>query len=92
MIKSWQHKGLKRFYLTGDKSGVIAEHAKKLKVILQLLDAADAPEKLNLQGLGFHKLQGKLKSFYSVTVRANWRVIFQFHEQDATLVNYIDYH
>lgn len=48
MIKSWKHKGLKQFYLSGDKSGIIADHAKKLKVILQLLDAADAPERLNL--------------------------------------------
>lgn len=92
MIKSWKHKGIKKFYLSGDKSGVMADHARKLKVILQLLDAADSPEKLNLPGLGFHKLKGALKDFYSLTVSANWRVIFQFEEQDATLVNYIDYH
>ncbi|MBV9575197.1 MAG: type II toxin-antitoxin system RelE/ParE family toxin, partial [Gammaproteobacteria bacterium] len=33
-----------------------------------------------------------LKNFYSVTVRANWRVIFQFEDQDAVLIDYIDYH
>lgn len=92
MIKSWNHKGLRKFYLSGDKSGIIAEHSRRLHVILQLLDAADSPEKLNLPGFGFHKLKGNLKNFYSVTVRANWRVIFQYENQDAILVDYVDYH
>lgn len=92
MIKSWKHKGLRNFYLSGDKSGIIADHARKLQVILQLLDAANSPEKLNLPGFGFHKLKGDLKNFYSVTVRTHWRVVFQFDDQDAILVDYIDYH
>ncbi len=29
---------------------------------------------------------------YSVTVNANWRVIYQFDGDDAILVDYIDYH
>ncbi len=92
MIKTWKHKGLKKFYLSGDKASIIPDHARKLQVILQLLDAADAPEKLNLPGLFFHKLSGNLKNFYSVTVKTNWRIIFHFDEQDAVLVDYIDYH
>lgn len=92
MIKSWQHKGLKRFYLNGDKSGIIAEHAHRLQIILQLLDAATKPQQLNLPGFRFHKLTGNLKEFYAVTVRANWRIIFQFEGEDAVLVNYLDYH
>ena len=92
MIRSWKHKGLRNFYLSGDKSGIITEHALRLQVILQLLDAARKPEELNLPGMRFHKLKGTLKDFYAVTVRANWRIIFQFHDEDAILVNYIDYH
>jgi proteic killer suppression protein len=92
MIKSWRHKGLKNFYLSGDKAGIIPDHAKRLQVILQLLDAANAPEKLNLPGLGFHKLKGDLLGFYGVSVRANWRVIFTYDGEDAVLVNYLDYH
>lgn len=92
MIKSWQHKGLKKFYETGIKSGIIPEHAKRLKIILQLLDAADSPDKLDLPGFGFHKLSGELKNFYSITVRANWRIIFRFDNEDAILLDYLDYH
>jgi len=33
-----------------------------------------------------------MKGFYSVSVNANWRVIFQFKGKDAVLVDYLDYH
>ena len=92
MIKSWQHKGLKQFYLTGNVAGVKIEHTKRLKLILQLLNSASSPDELNLPGLGFHKLIGDLKGFFSVTVKKNWRIIFRFEDQDAILVNYLDYH
>jgi proteic killer suppression protein len=70
----------------------MVRHARRLKVLLQLLDAANAPEQMNLPGFGFHQLKGKLKGFYSVTVNENWRIIFQFEGEDAVLVNYLDYH
>lgn len=92
MIKSWKHKGIRRFYLSDDKSGIIADHAKRIKIILQLLDAANSPNRLNLPGFDFHKLKGNLKDYYSVAVRANWKIIFQFEDEDAILVDYIDYH
>lgn len=92
MIKSWQHKGLKLFYETGSTAKINAQYADKLHDILQVLDAATAPEEMNLPGLKFHRLKGDLKGFYAVTVRANWRVIFKFEGQDAILVDYQDYH
>ena len=92
MIRSWKHKALKNFYLSGEKTGIIGEHTERIKMILQLLNAATRPEQLNLPGLKFHRLKGKLKEFYSITVRSNWRIIFQFNDDDAILVDYIDYH
>ncbi len=92
MIKSWKHKGLKRFYLTNDKSGIIVDHAKRLKIVLQLLDAASSSNQMNLPGFDFHKLKGNLEDYYSVAVRANWKIIFQFEGEDALLVDYVDYH
>lgn len=92
MIKSWKHKGLKIFYETGKKSGIMAIHEKRIKIILQRLDAAIKPEDMNTPGMSFHKLVGNLAGFYSVTVSGNWRIIFRFASQNATDVNYIDYH
>jgi toxin HigB-1 len=39
-----------------------------------------------------HRLEGELKGFYAVTVRANWRVIFHFADRNAFDVNHVDYH
>jgi diacylglycerol kinase family enzyme len=41
--------------------------------------------------LRLHPLKGKLRVFWAVTVRANWRVIFRF-DGDAEDVDYVDYH
>jgi proteic killer suppression protein len=92
MIKSWKHKGLKRFFLTEDTSGINTEHAVRLKVILQLLNVARSGHQLDLPGMRLHKLKGELKDYFAITVSANWRVIFQFEEEDVILVNYLDYH
>jgi hypothetical protein len=35
---------------------------------------------MNLPGLGLHSLKGPLKSFWSVSVSGNWRVIFRFEK------------
>lgn len=93
MIKSWKHKGLRLFYETGSKAGILAEHAKRLKIILQLLDAAEEAEALNVPGFYFHVLVGKkLKGYYSVRVSGNWRIVFQFEGKNAMFVDYLDYH
>jgi proteic killer suppression protein len=68
MIKNWQHKGLKKFFETGTTSGIQVAHVKRLKVILQRLNAAIQPEDMNTPGMKFHKLTGNLKDYYSVTV------------------------
>ena len=92
MIKSFKHKGLKKFYGTGSKQGVKPEHATRLRLILARLDASSDPEDMNLPGLGLHPLKGLLKTFWSVSVSGNWRLIFRFENGNATDVDYLDYH
>ena len=60
--------------------------------MLARLDGSDAPQELNLPGYRLHPLKGDLQGFWSVTVRANWRIIFRFEENDALDVELIDYH
>ena len=92
MIESWKHKGLKRFFDTGSTAGIQAKHKLRLTIILQRLSAATKPNDMDLPGMRFHSLQGKLKNFYSVSVSGNWRVIYSFEGKDAILVDYLDYH
>lgn len=92
MIKSFRHKGLKRLFKQDDPSGVNAAHVLgKLKNILATLHAASGVAHMDLPGFRLHPLKGRLKGFWAVTVRANWRVIFRFDE-GADDVDYVDYH
>jgi len=60
--------------------------------ILTALDAASTPQALDLPGFRLHPLKGDLKGSWSVTVRANWRIIFRFAGTDAFDVELTDYH
>jgi len=92
MIKSFEHKGLKEFFETGSKKGINTEHAAKLARMLDRLDASIKPEDMNLPGYRLHQLKGDKRDLWSVTINGNWRMTFYFVDQDAYLVDYIDYH
>lgn len=92
MIYSFKHKGLRNFFETGTTAGINSLHAKRLKIILQRLHAAISPQDMNTPGMHFHKLIGSLSAFYSVSVSANWRVIFKFRDGQFEDVDYVDYH
>ena len=92
MIISFVHKGLEKFYQTGNASGIQTIHGKKLRLILTLLDAATNVKGMDAPGLELHKLKGDKKDIWSVTVQANWRVTFRFIASNAEVVNYEDYH
>jgi proteic killer suppression protein len=92
MIASFAHKGLERFYQAGATSGIQAIHAKRLRLILTLLDAAVVIKDMDAPGLRLHKLKGEKKDIWAVTVQANWRVTFRFAGGNAEVVNYEDYH
>jgi proteic killer suppression protein len=92
MIKSFRHKGLKRFYQTGDSSKIMQNHLKQLRLILTLLNAATTVKDMNFPGSDLHRLKGDKKDFWAVRVSGNWRVIFRFENGDAYDVDYLDYH
>jgi proteic killer suppression protein len=92
MIKSFRHRGLKRLFERDDKGQVRADMLDKIENILAVLDAATAPEKMDLPGFRLHPLKGELRGFWAVTVRANWRIVWRFEGTDAVDVDLIDYH
>ena len=92
MIKSFKHKGLRKFFESGNRKGIKAEHTSKLARILDRLDASLQPSDMNLPGYKLHQLLGKDKGTWSVRVSGNWRVTFQFEDEDASVVDYRDYH
>jgi len=92
MIKSFTHKGLEKFFLTGRTSGIRGDHAKRFRLILGRLSASHGPSDMALPGLRFHPLKGDMAGFFAVNVSGNWRVVFRFEAMDVFDVDYLDYH
>jgi proteic killer suppression protein len=92
VIRGFKHKGLGKFFETGTKSGIQAQHADRLRLILGLLNAATAAADLALPGLRLHPLKGERKGTWAVSVSGNWRITFCFKGKDADEVDYEDYH
>jgi len=64
----------------------------KVRAILAQLDEAQTIDDMRMTSFHLHPLKGDLKGLWSVTVRANWRVVFRFADGDADAVELIDYH
>jgi len=92
MIRSFRHKGVEKFFLTGSKAGIQPAHAAKLADQLTALNAATRPELMNFPRWQFHSLKGDLAGHWAVSVSGNWRLTFAFDGEDAILVDYQDYH
>ena len=92
MIRSFRSRALRRFAERGEEQRIHAEHRQIVRDILVRLNASAAPEDMDLPGFRLHRLRGNYAGFWSVTVRANWRVIFRFEDVHAVDVDYLDYH
>jgi len=92
VIRSFRHKGLNRLFEDGDRKLIRPDLVAKIENILFVLNRAKTSDNMNLPGFRLHPLKGDLKGFWSVTVRANWRIVFRFVGPDAADVDLIDYH
>jgi proteic killer suppression protein len=92
MIISIKHKGLKRLWIKNDASRLPFDQVLKLRFILDLLNVAVNIKDIEAARIDLHPLKGDLSSYWSVKVKANWRIIFRFKDGDVYLVNYLDYH
>ena len=92
MILNIRHKGLKRFYETGDTRGIQAKWQRKLRSVLIVLETSEVLEDFDVPGLGFHPLKGDLAGYYAVSVTGNWRLIFQFEDGHVIDLDLVDYH
>lgn len=92
MIKSFRHKGLKKFFKSGSASGIQPQHAKRLRMQLVALDTAHVIDDMDIPGFKLHPLKGPEKGRWSIWVSGNWRVTFEFRDGHAYVLNYEDYH
>ena len=92
MIESFRHKGLRRLYEDDDRRLLQPELVGRIHGILAALDVAKTIEDMDRPTLRLHPLKGDLKGWWSVTVRANWRITFRFGEGAVFDVDLVDYH
>lgn len=92
MIKSFKHKGLKKFFETGSKSGIQAKHERRLRMQLAAIDTAIVIDDIDLPGFKLHALKGARNGIWAITVNGNWRLTFEFSDGNAYILNYEDYH
>jgi proteic killer suppression protein len=92
MIRRFRHRGLKRLFEDDDRRGLNAQHIEKIRRVLARLARAIEPMDMDLPGWRLHPLKGALAGFWSITINANWRIVFRFENGDATDVDYVDYH
>jgi proteic killer suppression protein len=92
MIRSFRHKGLKKFFESGNMAGIQPHHAIRLRMQLAALDTAQSIEDMDIPGLRLHPLKGKEQGRWSVWVNGNWRMTFEFVDGHAYVLDYEDYH
>jgi proteic killer suppression protein len=92
LIVSFRHKGLKKLFERDDAGGIRPDLLDKVRTILVQLDEAQTIEDMRMTSFHLHPLKGDMKGLWSVTVRANWRIVFSFADGNAADVELIDYH
>ena len=92
MISRFRHKGVERFFRSGDTSGINAQHAARLRRLLTTLNRSVGPAGMSLPGYRLHRLKGERAGQWAVSVSGNWRLVFEFEGDDATNVDLVDYH
>ena len=91
MIKSFTNKQLKALWETG-KSKIDARMHQRILRRLDVLDAATAPEDMNLPGFYFHYLKSHTPTRYTVHVNGPWCITFEFRDGDAYVLDFEQYH
>jgi proteic killer suppression protein len=92
VIKSFRHKGLREFFETGSKKGIPGDLAVRIRIRLDVIDAAKTIDDIDLPGFRLHELKGDRAGTWSVWVSGNWRITFRFIDGNAYDVDLEDYH
>lgn len=92
-IDSIRHKGLRRFFETGNSSGLVGD-VGRLRKMLAFVDAAEGLDELILPpNFGLHALVGDRSGRWSMTVTRNWRMTFGIDDDGALIdLDLEDYH
>lgn len=94
MIKTLRHKGLERYWSSGDGRLLPPAQLRKIRRILDAIDVLEhVPKDLEpFRNWRPHPLKPPLEGFWSLDVTGNYRIIFRFENGDAHDLDYLDTH
>lgn len=92
MIRSFKHKGLRQLFETGSKRGIPQQLVDRLTLQLDVLNRAKELRDISLPGFHLHQLKGDRRDSWAIKVTANWRLVFQFRDENVHDVDFKDYH
>lgn len=92
-IASIRHKGLRRYFETGNAKGLVGDVAR-IRRMLAFIDAAASLDELSIPpNFGLHPLTGDRAGVWAMTVTKNWRLSFSIDDDGAlTNMDLEDYH
>jgi len=90
--KSFEHKGLQKYFESGSKARIQAKHSARLRLQLAALDTARGVEDMEVPGYRLPPLKGPAKNRWSIWVSGNWRLTFEFKDGNIYVLDYEDYH
>jgi proteic killer suppression protein len=92
VIETFRHKGLQKYFETGNKAGIQPDHEERLRMRLAALNTAMCIEDMDLPGFRLHQLKGNRQGSWAIDVSKNWRIVFSFDGGQVFAVDYEDYH
>jgi proteic killer suppression protein len=92
-IESISHKGLRRFFETGNAKGLVGD-VSRIRKMLAYIDAAASFDELAVPpNYGLHELVGDKAGRWSMAVTRNWRLTFiKLDEHSIAELDLEDYH
>ena len=92
-IERIAHKGLRRFFETGNAKGLVGD-ANRIRKMLAFIDAAGGFDELAAPpNYGLHELVGDRAGRWAMTVTKNWRLTFiKIDETTIADLDLEDYH
>jgi toxin HigB-1 len=92
-IDSIRHRGLRRFFETGNAKGLVGDPDRLRKMLAFIDAAADIAELAIPPNYGLHELTGDRRGTWSMTVTKNWRLTFRLSSTGSLMdVDLEDYH
>lgn len=95
LIRNIIHKGLRRYLLNGDGSGLPSSCLEKITSIVTFLnDMSEEDDLLRVPSWRAHRLGGDLRGHWSLRVTRNWRLTFrvELNELEIVDLDFQDYH